>query len=231
MGERNNMNFSEVFKKSFLQGFSGQDIGTTQIVLALVITCLISLYIFFVYRAVTRKTFYNRNFNISLVAVAIITAAIILTIQSSLVVSLGMVGALSIVRFRTAVKEPMDLAFLFWAISIGIMCGAGMNEVAVISSLVLTVMIVLLEYVPVGKVPMILVVNMANDDSAELDLEEAIKNNSAYSKVKSRNITATGTDIVYEVRTKDEKALAKAVAAVEGVYSSSVLQHDGEVTL
>ncbi len=225
------MNFSEIFKHSFLQGFSGQDIGTTQIVTALLITCAISVYIFFVYRAVTRKTFYSKNFNISLVAVAIITAAIILTIQSSLVVSLGMVGALSIVRFRTAVKEPMDLAFLFWAISIGIMCGAGMTEVAIISSLVLTVMIVLLEYVPVGKVPMILVVNMANDDKTDADLENAIKNNSAFSKVKSRNITSAGVDVVYEVRTKDEKALAKAVAAVQGVYSSSVLQHDGEVTL
>ncbi|SKB87462.1 protein of unknown function [Lachnospiraceae bacterium] len=225
------MNFSEIFKHSFLQGFSGQDIGTTQIVTALLITCAISVYIFFVYRAVTRKTFYSKNFNISLVAVAIITAAIILTIQSSLVVSLGMVGALSIVRFRTAVKEPMDLAFLFWAISIGIMCGAGMTEVAIISSLVLTVMIVLLEYVPVGKVPMILVVNMTNDDKTDADLENAIKNNSAFSKVKSRNITSAGVDVVYEVRTKDEKALAKAVAAVQGVYSSSVLQHDGEVTL
>ncbi len=225
------MKFGDIFKHSFLQGFSGQDIGTTQIIIALAVTCIISLYIFFVYRAVTRKTFYSKNFNISLSAVAVITAAIILTIQSSLVVSLGMVGALSIVRFRTAVKEPMDLAFMFWSISIGIMCGAGMTEVAIISSLVITLMIVALEFIPVGKAPMILVVNMANSDETEVALENAINNNAAFSKVKSRNITASGTDVVYEVRTKDEKALAKAVAGVEGVYSSSVLQHDGEVTL
>ncbi|MCR4891008.1 MAG: DUF4956 domain-containing protein [Lachnospiraceae bacterium] len=225
------MSFSDLFSEFFMQGFSGRDVGTKEIIITLIITCVLSLYIFFVYRAVTRKTFYSKNFNISLACVAIITTAIILTIQSSLVVSLGMVGALSIVRFRTAVKEPMDLAFLFWAISIGIMCGAGMTEIAVLSSLVITIMIVLLELIPIARCPMILVVNA--DFSEEIDnrIEEAVKKNCKFFRVKSRNISNGREDLVYEVRCKDEKALARDVAAVEGVTSSSVLRHDGEVTL
>ena len=97
------MSFQDVFKKSFLEGFQSTDINIYTVSLSMLLTCFVALYIFVVYRVVTRKTFYSKNFNISLAAVAVITSGIILTIQSSIVVSLGMVGALSIVRFRTAV--------------------------------------------------------------------------------------------------------------------------------
>ena len=103
------MGFGDIFKNSFMEGFYSTDISLATILLSMAIVCLIALYIFFAYRLLTRRTFYNKNFGISLAALAIITAAIILTIQSSIVISLGMVGALSIVRFRTAIKEPMDL--------------------------------------------------------------------------------------------------------------------------
>ncbi|MBQ5757619.1 MAG: DUF4956 domain-containing protein, partial [Clostridia bacterium] len=122
------MSFSDVFKESFLDGFESIDVRSIAVALAL--SCLFAFYIFIVYRVMTRKTFYSKTFNIALAGVTVITTAIILTIQSSIVVSLGMVGALSIVRFRTAVKEPMDLMFLFWSISVGIICGAGIAEIA-----------------------------------------------------------------------------------------------------
>ena len=115
-------NFSDIFKKSFLEGFTGGDISTGRIAATLAVTALIALYIFVIYRVVTRKTFYSKTFNISLVALAVVTSAIILAMQSNLVISLGMVGALSIIRFRTAIKDPMDLVFLFWSISVGIRC-------------------------------------------------------------------------------------------------------------
>ena len=95
--------------------FSQTNISTSQIVMTLGVTCIVALYIFAVYRLITRKTFYNKNFNISLAALALITAVVILTVQANIVISLGMVGALSIVRFRTAIKDPMDLVFLFWS--------------------------------------------------------------------------------------------------------------------
>ena len=153
------MTFEDIFKKSFLEGYSTIEINTATILVALFFSLILGLYIFFCYRVMTRRTFYSRNFNISLVALTLITSAIILTIQSSVVVSLGMVGALSIVRFRTAIKDPMDLVFLFWAISVGIICGAGLSEIAILSSLAVTLVLYVLNLVPVGKAPMILVVS------------------------------------------------------------------------
>ena len=117
------MSFKDIFKKSFLSQFNS-DLSTTSIIMALLITAVIAVYIFAVYRVVCRKAFYSRSFAISLPVIAMITASVIIAVQSSIVISLGMVGALSIVRFRTAVKDPMDLAFLFWSISVGIICGA-----------------------------------------------------------------------------------------------------------
>ena len=128
------MSFKDIFKKSFLEGFTAMDISTSKILATLAMVVILSLYIFCIYQVVTRKTFYSKTFNISLAAIAIITASIILAMQSNLVISLGMVGALSIVRFRTAIKDPMDLIFLFWSISIGIICGGGLYEDAVMEA-------------------------------------------------------------------------------------------------
>ncbi len=214
-----------------LNGISGGDLGSGEILYTLGMAAVLSVYVFFVYRMITRKTFYSRSFNVSLAAIAVITSAIILTIQSSLVVSLGMVGALSIVRFRTAVKEPMDLAFLFWSIGIGIMTGAGMMKLAVFLSLVLTILILVLEFIPVAKSPMILVVNYESGEKTDEEVLEAIRRHCRFFRVKSRNITKGSTDLVYEIRTSEERQLAEAVTAVNGVFSVSVLSHDGEVSL
>ena len=135
------MNFIDIFKKSFLEGYASVRIDVAQIVMCMVITVLIAGYVFLIYRTVNKNAFYNRNFNLSLIALSVITAAVILTIQSNIVISLGMVGALSIVRFRTAIKDPMDLVFLFWSISVGIICGAGLAVVAVVASIIITVII------------------------------------------------------------------------------------------
>ena len=168
----------DIIKKSFVDGYSAVDITTKTVVIALLITAVLSLYIFFLYRAITRKTFYSKNFNISLVGVALITAAIIITIQSSIVVSLGMVGALSIVRFRTAVKDPLDLMFLFWAISTGIICGAGFAEFAVLLTIIMTIMVFVLNHIPLAKAPMILIVNAVNDLKEE-EIMEVVKKRTA----------------------------------------------------
>jgi len=223
------MNFSDIFKKSFLEGFASTDISSKYIIVALLITCAIALYVFFVYRLVTKKTFYSLSFNISLVATAIITAAIIFTIQSNVVISLGMVGALSIVRFRTAIKDPMDLVFLFWSISVGIICGAGFSGVAVIVSVILTIAILVLSKIPIVNAPMILVVNTSNPD-IEAKILAAVTAHCKHYKVKSRSMTMSRLDLVIEVRVKEEAALLKDVSTVEGVASASLLSHDGEVT-
>ena len=160
---------NDIIKKSFLEGFVSTDFRIETVFLVLLITAMVASYIFVVYKIMCRKTFYSKNFNISLVGVALITAAIIITIQTSIVVSLGMVGALSIVRFRTAIKDPLDLMFLFWSISTGIICGAGFAEYSVILAVILTVIILILNHLPISKAPMILIVNADN-----IDLENRI---------------------------------------------------------
>lgn len=223
------MTFSDIFKKSFLEGYANTDISTYTVIISLLITCFLALYIFFVYRLVTRKTFYSKNFDIALAGVSVITAAIILTIQSSIVVSLGMVGALSIVRFRTAIKDPIDLMFLFWSISVGIICGAGLSMIAVILSLIMTIGIVILNIIPVAKAPMILVINATSTDIEE-QLTETIKKYAKHVSVKSRNLSANEIDLTYELRTNEGKNLIQECLKVNGVTSASLLNHEGEVS-
>lgn len=223
------MGFRDIFRKSFINGFYNVDLDLPSILLSLAVVCLIALYIFFAHRLLTRKAFYNKNFGIALAVLAIITAAIILTIQSSIVISLGMVGALSIVRFRTAVKEPMDLVFLFWAISAGIICGAGLYSLAIITSLVITAAIFVLDLIPVTKAPMLLIVNTKDLDGEDA-LLEIVEKYSKYARVKSRILTAGQLDMVIEVRVQKESALVREVSALEGMSSVSLLSHDGETT-
>ena len=223
------MGFKDVFKKSFLEGFTSMDITTGKIAATLIVTALLALYIFAIYRLVTRKVFYSKNFNISLAVMSLITSAIILAMQSNLVISLGMVGALSIVRFRTAIKDPMDLVFMFWSISIGIICGGGLYEVAVITSVIVTVCILGLDLLPVAKAPMMLVVNSSemNGEKAVLDV---VGKYARYYKVKSRNLSKGRLDLVIELKVKEESALVSEVAALDGMLSASMISHDGEVT-
>lgn len=223
------MGFKDVFKKSFLEGFTSMDITTAKIVATLFVSALLALYVFAVYRLVTRKVFYSKNFNISLAAMSIITAAIILAMQSNLVISLGMVGALSIVRFRTAIKDPMDLVFMFWSISIGIICGAGLYEVALVTSVAVTVFILVLDMIPVSKAPMMLVINSSQMDGEQQILDIVGKYSKSY-KVKSRNLSKGRLDMVVELRVKDESGLVSEVAALDGMIGASLIAHDGEVT-
>lgn len=223
------MSAKDIIRKSVLEQFNS-DISATSTLIMLLIVALIGVYIFFVYRALCRKAFYNRNFAISLVVIALITSLIILAVQSSIVISLGMVGALSIVRFRTAIKDPMDLAFLFWSISVGIICGASLHEVAIIGSIVITIVMLLLQFVPNAQPAMLLILHASSYD-IENTLNKIIKSNTKSSHVKSRNITGNGMDIIIEVKPNDEAQFIKAVTDIEGVVSATLMEHDGEVTV
>lgn len=223
------MSFADIFKNSFLAGYASSTLSVTSIFVCMMITILISAYIFVLYRLMNRKAFYNKNFNISLPAMAILTAAIILTIQSSIIISLGMVGALSIVRFRTAIKDPMDLVFLFWSISVGIVCGAGFAIIAVIASAVLTCAILLADWLPIARAPMILLVNSSIYEK-EGEIMDIIKEYCSLYKVKARNLTQDHLDMAIEVRVKEEAALVRELMGLSHVVSASLIAHDGEVT-
>lgn len=222
--------FSDIFKKSFLEGFNSGGITTGRILVTLGVTAILAAYIFIVYYTATKKTFYNKSFNISMALVAVITSAIILAMQSNLVISLGMVGALSIVRFRTAIKDPMDLMFLFWSISTGIICGANMYAIALISSLVITIGLFLLELTPIGRAACLLVVSMEKAEKEE-EVLNAVKDFSRICQVKSRNLSDGGMNLIVECKPSDGQGLIVKVKETEGVFGVSLMAHDGEVTV
>ncbi len=223
------MNYIDIFKEAFLEGYASSTLTVKSVLVCMLISILISSYIFFVYRVINRNSFYNKNFNMSLPAISIITAAIILTIQSNIVISLGMVGALSIVRFRTAIKDPMDLVFLFWSISVGIICGAGLAIIAVIASLALTVGLLIADKLPIARAPQILLIN-ANTLDSEDDIMITIKRYCALYKVKARNLTENHLDMAIEVRAKEESKLIRELMEIDKVTSASLVAHDGETT-
>lgn len=223
------MNFVDIFKKSFLEGYASVNLTVKSILACMLVTLAIAGYIFLVYRLMNRNEFYNKNFNLSLPAIAIITAAIILTIQSNIVISLGMVGALSIVRFRTAIKDPMDLVFLFWSISVGIICGPGFAIIAIIASAVLTIGLLVADHLPIAKVPQILLLNSDTYEN-ESNIMEVVNKYCSLHKVRARNLTADHLDMAIKVRVKNEGELVTELMRLEHVTSASLISHDGEVT-
>lgn len=223
------MSFSDVLKQYFSGGsISTLEMNTTTIAISLLVTCGIGLYIFGVYAFTNRNSLYNLNFNISLVAMALITAGIILTMQSSVVVSLGMVGALSIVRFRTPIKDALDLVYLFWAIGIGIMCGAMQFEIAILVSLATTAIVLGLQVLPKKSEAKILIVRSTKPEMAEAYIGE-IKKATKYCKVKAQNVRDTGLELIVECRAHQDALLVQAIREMEGINFVSLLSHDGEM--
>ena len=223
------MTFQDIFKRSFLEGWANTSISVGDVVVSILFTTILAGYIFFVYRAMTKETFYSKNFNIALAGVSVITASIIITIHSSIMVSLGMVGALSIVRFRTAVKDPIDLMFLFWSISVGIICGAGHAEYAVILCIVLTVGLFALQMVPVAKAPLILVINATADDMGiEEKVVQIIQKYAKSYRVKARNLSKSGVNLTIEMRSADGQNLVREIVRLKTIQTASLLEHDGE---
>lgn len=221
--------FKDIFKASFLESFSTANVSLNSLAVCFFMAALLGAYLFFLYQLMTRKTFYDKSFNMSIPVLAVIVCAIVLTIQFNIVVSLGMVGALSIVRFRTAVKSPMDLIFLFWAIAIGIICGANLNLIAVIMSAVITLGLFIMELLPVAKAPVLLIVN-ASDKNAKQEIEGLVKTHTRYYHIKSQSIDANRLNLIIEVRVKDSGSLLDQISAISSVSRCSLVSHDGEVT-
>lgn len=222
------MSFTDVIKKSILQGFANSDMSTIEMVVTLGITFGIGIYIFFVYKMISKSALYDKSFHISMTMISVITAGIIIAMQSSIVISLGMVGALSIVRFRTAIKNPMDLLFLFWSIGTGIVCGAGLFEIAILMALVTTIGIIILEYMPGNKKVYLLIINgtPALDETAVID---CVKKYSKRHSLKSRNMKKNATDLLIEVDTKQGKELLEALKQMAEIEQLSLLMQEGEV--
>ena len=218
----------EEIREAMYIAFTQSELRTSTIIISMLITIVLSVYIFFIYRIANRTGFYSKNFNKTVAIMGIVTGGIVLSMQTSVFISLGMVGALSIVRFRNVVKDPFDLLFLFWSISTGIICGTGLYKVAFLLALVVTAAIFLLEFVTLPKAPALLVVNSTNK-GVENALMAVVQKYSKYYRVKSRNLTANSLDMIIEVRPAKEQELLAECAALDGATSVALLAHDGEL--
>lgn len=223
------MNVLELLEKSLLEGYATADLTIETMLVCIGITAVIAIYIFFIYKLVNKKSFYNRSFNLSLIALAVITASVILTIQSNIVVSLGMVGALSIIRFRTAIKDPLDLVFLFWSISAGIICGAGYAMIAVLASIVLTIVVILFALFPQDRGSLVLVVD-CNSLDAEKSVLDTLRTSCRQYRVRARTATKSSLNLAIEVKLGRKNTLLQKVLTINGVNSASLVEHDGDIT-
>ena len=222
------MSFQDIIKNSFMEQFQNANIATGEnMLISLLVSILVGIYLFVVYRFFVRKTLYNINFNIAIAGMTVVTTAIILAISSNVVLSLGMVGALSIVRYRTAVKDPMDLFFLFWAVGNGIMCGARVYGLMLLMSVLLTIAVFVLMHIPTIKAPYILVIN-GKKEGLEEKVTKILAQYSKYFKVKSRNIDNDMERMVIEVRTQDDKGLVEMLGNIEGI-KVSLVTYEGDI--
>ncbi len=220
------MTFSDVFKSSFLSNINA--FSTVDVLLALGLSFVLGLFIFLIYKKTYSGVMYSDSFGVSLMAMSMITSLVIIAVTSNVVLSLGMVGALSIVRFRTAIKEPMDIAFLFWAIAVGIVLGAGLLPLAIIGSVIIGIIIVVFSTRKIGDTPYILVINCENEET-ENAAYELIKAEAKKSLLKSKAVNKLGVELTYEVRIKnDNTGFVNKVSAVDGVTNAVLVSYNGE---
>ena len=220
------VNFQDIFKSSFLENVTS--VSLLDMALALVLAFGIGLFIFMVYKKTFSGVMYSSSFGVTLVALTMITTMVILAVTSNVVLSLGMVGALSIVRFRTAIKEPLDIAFLFWSIAAGIVLAAGMIPLAVIGSVVIGVILLVFVNKKSHENPYIVVLQ-CTDQAAELQAKVFLENNTRRCTVKSKTVQQGLVELNLEIRLQNDSTdFVNRLCALEGVRSAALVSYNGD---
>lgn len=220
------MSFNDIFKSSFLENITEFSILDT--VIGLAAALVIGLFIFVIYRKTLTGVVYSTGFALTLVGLSLVTTLVIMAVTSNVVLSLGMVGALSIVRFRAAIKEPVEIVFLFWSLAVGIVIGAGMIPLAVIGSAIIGVILLLFANRRIHSDPYILVASCA-DEAAETAVLELLTKAAARCIVKSKTVTAAGIELTAELRTRDASTgFVNQIAALPGVENATLVSFNGE---
>lgn len=218
------MGINDIIKNSFLNNFT-ETISLSTVVTTGEISILFALIVYIVYLISCDKTVYSKKFNVAMSLMTVITAALVMSMQANIVISLGMVGALSIVRFRTAIKEPKDLLFLFWSITNGIIIGAGLYSIAAVLAIGLSICLIVFELIPAKRKSMLLVVNLSAVED-ELIVEKELKKLWVRFKVKSRNVFKDRADIMYEISTRKDRQLVTTLSRIEEVVSLNLIKQD-----
>lgn len=220
------MTFSDIFKSNFLANVTS--VTPLDMFLALALSFCIGLYIFLIYKKTYAGVMYSSSFGVTLIAMTMISTFVILAVTSNVVLSLGMVGALSIVRFRTAIKEPLDIAFLFWAIAAGIVLAAGMIPLAVIGSVIIG-LILLLFVNRKGHVNPYIVVLQCENQAGEKAATDFLKAHSARMNIKSKSVQKGAIELNYEIRLKDENTdFMNELADLNGVSNAVLVSYNGD---
>ena len=215
--------FSDIFKKSFLEEAGSLTIN--EFALSMLAAFLCGMIVYAVYRGFYKGVVYNHNFNILLVMTSLVTCFVVIVISSNVVLSLGMVGALSIVRYRTAVKDPLDVGFLFWTVAIGVTCGAGLYLISILATLFIAFIYILLVKVRNRKHQYLLIVKHHNDAA------QAVQNRlSSLKKVlKNKTVVKDYTELTYEIRLSEEDAgFLSGLSQMDGVSSAVLVEFSGD---
>ena len=220
------MTFNDIFKSSFFENIT--EFSAADTLLAMVAALFIGMFIFVVYKKTFNSVMYSTGFAMTLVGMTMVTTLVILAVTSNVVLSLGMVGALSIVRFRAAIKEPMEIVYLFWAVAAGIVIGAGMLPLAVIGSGIIGVILILFANKKVHDNPYLLILTCLdeNAENAAVSLmKEAVKKYA----VKSKTVNVQGIEFTAEIRMKDgETAFVNRLNEISGVENATLVSYNGE---
>lgn len=220
------MTFNDVFKSSFLENIT--EFSATDTLIAMVAALVIGMFIFVVYKKTFNSVMYSTGFAMTLVGMTMVTTLVILAVTSNVVLSLGMVGALSIVRFRAAIKEPMEIVYLFWSVAAGIVIGAGMLPLAIVGSAIIGVILILFANKKVHDNPYLLILNCLDETSENAALsivKEAVKKYA----VKSKTVNSQGIEFTAEIRMKDgETAFINRLNEIQGVENATLVSYNGE---
>nr|WP_259548072.1 DUF4956 domain-containing protein [Heyndrickxia oleronia] len=222
--------FNDIFKSSFLENTSSFSIIDSLI--GIIVAFAVGLFIYMVYKKTFSGVLYSHSFNISLIIMTMATALIIMGISTNIILSLGMVGALSIVRFRTPIKDPMDLVYLFGAVASGILCGAGLIPLAIIGALAIGLVLIFYVNRLTVENPYLLIVKYTNE-GIEKNIEEIVSKQAKKYTVKSKSVMGQDLiEITYEVRLKKEKdaQFINSIKRLDSVNSTVMLSYDGNFT-
>lgn len=216
-------NFSDIFKKGFLQETGNLTIGG--FIMSMLAAFICGMIVYFVYRKFFKGVIYNNNFNILLVLTSMVTCFIVIVISSNVVLSLGMVGALSIVRYRTAVKDPLDVGFLFWTVAVGVTCGAGLYIISLLGTIFIAIIYILLVNVRSRKRVYIFIVKYENEAG-----KAVMREIEGINKVLKNKTTSKGyTELTYEVRlNSDNTAFVTVLSEIQGVENAVIVEFTGD---
>ena len=216
---------TDIFE-NIINSYSPESITTATLISVLLMVVVLAIYEFFVYRFVSHRSFYNKSFNVTVAILPFFISTIILCLQSNLIITLGTIGALAILRFRTSVKDPVDMLYLLWSVFIGIICGCQLFEVGVLTSIFVTIVLIILEHVNFGRKPYVLILHSTQE--AEEELTKLFNSKKIRYKFKSRNYTSHGFDYAIELTYKNIKELNQELSKNERISQYSIIEYDAD---